>query len=152
VSPENEIDLRAIQKLIGQQLPELPLPGFDRDGAVAEAEAKTAAREASKDSDIVAAKKEMAKKARRKNRAKAREEAEREARAEAAEKKAPAKLQLPRGPKKPKTTGGQKRERGASKAAAAGRKAKGVATAGRPDMRPGRAHRAAQAQARKRWR
>ncbi|WP_281508405.1 DEAD/DEAH box helicase [Parvibacter caecicola] len=152
VSPENEIDLRAIQKLIGQQLPELPLPGFDRDGVVAEAEAKTAAREASKDPDIVAAKKEMAKKARRKNRAKARDEAEREARAEAAEKKSPAKLQLPRGPKKPKTTGGQKRERGASKAAAAGRKTKGVATAGRPDMRPGRAHRAAQAQARKRSR
>lgn len=181
VSPENEIDLKAIQKLIGQQLPELALPGFDFEAAVAQAEAKSAAREASKDPDIQAAKKEMAKKTRRKNRAKAREEAEREARIQTAGTAggAPeAKLSLPKGPKKPKTA---QKPKGAQKPKASGKSQtvhksnpaqkqqvsqkpkpvqgskKAPATRGgksaapRTDMRPGRAHRAA-AQARHRSR
>lgn len=141
VSPENEIDLKAIQKLIGQQLPELSLPGFDYEAAVAQAEAKSAAREASKDPDIQAAKKEMAKKTRRKNRAKAREEAEMTARLQAAPSGKGAKLVLPKGSKKTKAPQRPRKDSGThgTRAAAQG-----------PDMRPGRARRAAQAQRRSR--
>ncbi len=144
VSPDVEMDLKAIQKLIGRQLPELELKQFDREAAVAEADAKSAAREAKEDPEIQAAKKELQKKTRLKNRAKAREAAEREARMSAAPEMLPPK-QTPKKPKKQKPalklSEPQKKGRGNGSGA---RKAK-PQNAPKSDFRPGRSQRAAMA-------
>ena len=122
VTPETEPELRAIQKLTRQTIPEMQLENFDFQQEEAEAQGKQQNFRARQDPEIAAAKKELAKKERKKR-------AAADAKREAAEKQ-----------KKGRTT---KKKDAARKPKAKKSTAPAPKKTAKGDFRPGRSHRAA---------
>ena len=126
VTPETESNLRDIEKMVKQRIPEMTLEHFDPQAASEEAVQKGQGRQARLDPDIVEAKRELAKRARKKG--KRREQA---ATLEAAPKQRQGKRgkakQQPQQPSAKRSQPAKKQTKSASKSG---------------DFRPGRARRA----------
>lgn len=147
VSPENKDELAAIEKLIKRPIPEMDVAGFSLEEAAEAAAARATRANAKHDPELAAAARENAKKEKRRAKEKERAEAEAaEARQRGTRKK--------QGGKSTGTKAAKAGRTGSPKAAApkgAGRPKKASASAskpsaprkGGPDLRPGRAHRAA---------
>ena len=172
VSPETEPELRAIEKLTHQGIPEIAFEGFDAEQAELEAVARTQRAASRRDPDIVQASKELKARNRRKAKAKAAKQDQKSTNSRTSNQKngkstqpqgsSPAEKQAPnasikrdakqRSGEKPKQK--QKQKQPAAQAAQKP-KPKAASTRTRPakpkrDMRPGRAHRAAVAEQRRR--
>lgn len=133
VSPENAVELKAIEKLIKRNIPALEIAGFDTEQAAGEAAARANRANARRDPDIAEAVREQAKKKKRKAKAKARA-------VEAGEAPAKQQRQAKQPKVKPDSVSAEQRRK------AAKRKQKSAAqSTTKRDMRPGRAHRAAMA-------
>ncbi|MDO4290355.1 MAG: DEAD/DEAH box helicase [Eggerthellaceae bacterium] len=176
VSPENAADLAAIEKFIKRTIPEIEVSGFDLEAAAAEAAARATQAAAKRDPELAQAARELAKRERKKE--KAREERAASAKAGSGAGKANAKsakdAKAKRGAKanaqagtskaqgekpsaRPKAAGKAKSQ-GKSPAKPKAKASRAETRGGRParnagaDMRPGRAHRAAVAEKRRRAR
>ena len=127
VTPETESQLRDIEKLIKQKIPEMKLRDFDMAAAEAEAAANSITAQAKRDPEVNRAKRELANKARKKAEIAAERQASREQ--EKRNKKNRQGQGKGQGAGKPKRQGqpqGQRRKK----------------TQQSGDFRPGRAHRA----------
>ena len=140
VTPETESNLRDIEKLVKQRIPEMELEHFDVRAASEAAVQKSQGRQARLDPDIIEAKHELAKLARK--RGKRREQA---ASLQAAPKERSGKKKGPRSQKASRPAGKQT-------ARSAAPKKRGGAQQQGKDFRPGRAHRAEVRQQRSRKR
>ena len=65
VTPENDAELRAIEKLVKTSIPDMELPGFDMAAAEAEAAEKAIIGQAKRDPEVNRVKRELANKARK---------------------------------------------------------------------------------------
>ena len=171
VSPETEPELRAIEKLTHQGIPEIAFEGFDAEEAELEAVAHTQRSAARRDPDIVQASKELKARNRRKAKAKAAKQEQAGTNARMSGKKrrgdehqrssSPAEKQAPNA--QPKRDAKQKQasqpkpkqKQAAPKPGAKPKPTSKSSANARPakpkrDMRPGRAHRAAVAEQRRR--
>lgn len=134
ISPEQEADMRAIEKLIKQEVPTLELQGFDREKAEEEAARKATKVTARKDPELAQAAQEYTKAKRRKARKENQETVKKTPKGQGQGSAAkPASQEKPRTDSK----GG--------KAAAKPKPKQKKPSASKPgvDMRPGRAQRAA---------
>lgn len=147
VSPETEDALRDIEKLIKRPIPELELSSFNMEDAEEEAVAKAQRADARRDPEIKQASKEQA--ARERKKAKAREQAQAEPSTQGGARrkssKKPAGVQGAQ-PNRQRPAQGGTKQAGGSRPQQSGAPKK----QGGPDLRPGRANRASQAQQRNR--
>ncbi|HIW77376.1 MAG TPA: DEAD/DEAH box helicase [Candidatus Gordonibacter avicola] len=154
VSPETEEALRDIQKLVKREIPEMEIASFDEQAALAESAAHATRKAARTDPDIAQAARELARRERRKEKA-------REATAEGTPAKGPQQGAKKRTGKKPVGVSGAQPNRQRPAQQNAKRKPSQGSTqpkpkqaspkkptSGGPDLRPGRAHRAAVAKQR----
>ena len=132
VTPENDAELRAIEKLVKTTIPEMELPGFDMAAAEAEAAEKAIIGQAKRDPEVNRAKRELANKARKRAEQVAEREAGRESREDGASKP-PAKKHRAR-KRKPTTTPG---ERTAPQSRQVKRKSEKPAHSPKPAKAPG---------------
>lgn len=153
VAPENKPELAAIEKLIKRPIPEIEVPGFNLEEAAEAAAARATRANAKHDPELAAAAREHAKKEKHRAKEKARaeedatEERQRSTRKKKAAKNSGATPTAGRAGSRagagnrPATKGAPRSGAGRSK------KAHGAGNAGGgrkgPDLRPGRAHRAA---------
>lgn len=153
VAPENKPELAAIEKLIKRPIPEIEVPGFNLEEAAEAAAARATRANAKHDPELAAAAREHAKKEKHRAKEKARaeedatEERQRSTRKKKAAKNSGAAPTAGRAGSRagagnrPATKGAPRSGAGRSK------KAHGAGNAGGgrkgPDLRPGRAHRAA---------
>ena len=153
VAPENKDELAAIEKLIKRPIPEIEVPGFNLEEAAEAAAARATRANAKHDPELAAAAREHAKKEKHRAKEKARaeedatEERQRSTRKKKAAKNSGATPTAGRAGSRagagnrPATKGAPRSGAGRSK------KAHGAGNAGGgrkgPDLRPGRAHRAA---------
>ncbi|MEC4183335.1 DEAD/DEAH box helicase [Adlercreutzia sp. R21] len=138
VSPENKDELAAIEKLIRRPIPEMEVAGFNLEEAAEAAAARATRANAKHDPELAAAAREQSKKEKRRAKEKERAETEAaEARQRGTRKKPSSRSAAPKPAGRTQTRAGK---------ASSGNNRKGAASAaGRkgPDLRPGRAHRAA---------
>ncbi|MEB1812841.1 DEAD/DEAH box helicase [Adlercreutzia mucosicola] len=153
VAPENKPELAAIEKLIKRPIPEIEVPGFNLEEAAEAAAARATRANAKHDPELAAAAREHAKKEKHRAKEKARaeedatEERQRSTRKKKAAKNSGAAPTAGRAGSRagagnrPATKGAPRSGAGRSKKAHSA----GNAGGGRkgPDLRPGRAHRAA---------
>ena len=153
VAPENKPELAAIEKLIKRPIPEIEVPGFNLEEAAEAAAARATRANAKHDPELAAAAREQAKKEKHRAKEKARaeedatEERQRSTRKKKAAKNSGAAPTAGRAGSRagagnrPATKGAPRSGAGRSKKAHSA----GNAGGGRkgPDLRPGRAHRAA---------
>lgn len=135
VTPENEGELRAIEKLIKAEIPEMKLESFDMTQAAASAAEKSMAARSGRDPEVRKAKREMVDRSQQKR-----------TRGQGGAKKGAANGATEAS--KPK----QRQGRGRAKAPAAAAKAAPTQQRRQGDFRPGRSHRAEVQRARSRSR
>ncbi|MEC4175482.1 DEAD/DEAH box helicase [Adlercreutzia sp. R7] len=144
VSPENKDELAAIEKLIRRPIPEMEVAGFNLEEAAEAAAARATRANAKHDPELAAAAREQSKKEKRRAKEKERAETEAaEARQRNTRKKPSSRSAAPKPAGRAQTRAGKNAQAGK---ASSGNNRKGAASAaGRkgPDLRPGRAHRAA---------
>ncbi len=150
VAPENKDELAAIEKLIKRPIPEIEVSGFNLEEAAEAAAARATRANAKHDPELAAAAREQAKKEKRRAREKARAEEEAaEGRQRNTRKKKAAKSTgagaAPTAGRAGSRAGNRPATKGAPKSGAARSKKARGANGDRkgPDLRPGRAHRAA---------
>ncbi|WP_028027125.1 DEAD/DEAH box helicase [Adlercreutzia mucosicola] len=153
VAPENKDELAAIEKLIKRPIPEIEVPGFNLEEAAEAAAARATRANAKHDPELAAAAREHAKKEKHRAKEKARaEEDATEERQRSTRKKKAAKNSggAPTAGRAGSRAGAGNRPaaKGAPRSGAGrSKKAHGAGNAGGgrkgPDLRPGRAHRAA---------
>ncbi len=151
VAPENKDELTAIEKLIKRPIPEIEVSGFNLEEAAEAAAARATRANAKHDPELAAAAREQAKKEKRRAREKARAEEEAvEGRQRNTRKKKAAKSTgaAPAAGRVGSRAGNRSATKGAPQSGAGRpKKAHGAGTANGsrkgPDLRPGRAHRAA---------
>lgn len=169
VSPENKAELAAIEKFTNKKIPTMSVKGFDLEAAAEEAAARATRAAAKADPELAEAARELKKKNRRKEKARERAAEERDASRNHPGQRKPAKKgdaekQRATSPAKASRTKppapSSKSAQGAGKAqgggnAGSGRRsrtqgpgARGARQSG-ADMRPGRSHRAAVAEQRR---
>ena len=158
VSPENKAELDAIEKFTKKKIPLMEIDGFDLEAAAEEAAARATRAAAKKDPELAEAARELKKKNRQKEKARERAAEERAAENDRTRKKKPAK-----GGSAQKTRSGADSRCGAQKTTRTsptkgkqtGRSnpaSKRSSERGGADMRPGRSHRAAVAEQRRKGR
>ncbi|MCI9494359.1 MAG: DEAD/DEAH box helicase [Adlercreutzia mucosicola] len=153
VAPENKDELAAIEKLIKRPIPEIEVPGFNLEEAAEAAAARATRANAKHDPELAAAAREHAKKEKHRAKEKARaeedatEERQRSTRKKKAAKNSGATPTAGRAGSRA-GAGNRPAAKGAPRSGAGrSKKAHGAGNAGGgrkgPDLRPGRAHRAA---------
>ncbi|MVX61829.1 DEAD/DEAH box helicase [Enterorhabdus mucosicola] len=153
VAPENKPELAAIEKLIKRPIPEIEVPGFNLEEAAEAAAARATRANAKHDPELAAAAREHAKKEKHRAKEKARaeedatEERQRSTRKKKAAKNSGAAPTAGRAGSRA-GAGSRPAAKGAPRSGAGrSKKAHGAGNAGGgrkgPDLRPGRAHRAA---------
>ncbi len=153
VAPENKPELAAIEKLIKRPIPEIEVPGFNLEEAAEAAAARATRANAKHDPELAAAAREHAKKEKHRAKEKARaeedatEERQRSTRKKKAAKNSGAAPTAGRAGSRA-GAGNRPAAKGAPRSGAGrSKKAHGAGNAGGgrkgPDLRPGRAHRAA---------
>ena len=153
VAPENKPELAAIEKLIKRPIPEIEVPGFNLEEAAEAAAARATRANAKHDPELAAAAREHAKKEKHRAKEKARaeedatEERQRSTRKKKAAKNSGATPTAGRAGSRA-GAGNRPAAKGAPRSGAGrSKKAHGAGNAGGgrkgPDLRPGRAHRAA---------
>lgn len=145
VSPENKDELAAIEKLIKRPIPEIDIDGFNLEEAAEAAAMRATRANAKHDPELAQAAREHAKKEKRKAQEKKRaEEAAEEARQRGTRKKQGSKSAAPKSSRHSQAHTGKNTPKGPKK----GKQRPSSQTSSRksgPDLRPGRAHRAAMA-------